>query len=530
MYRVMIVDDEALERQGLLLILEKQFGNDIEITDVSNGKKAIEMAYQLKPDFVFMDMKMPGIDGIEAIKAIKEISPKTKFVVVSAYDSFYYAQKAINANVFAYLLKPVKRKDIIDCMDQLMATKKAELGRMHDELELKQQIQELKPFYEHELIQSVLYNNQEKLRTLDQMQLLEHPLEPAYCMVIEMIYTLREDGDSEGSMERLKNRVEEKIRQYFKDHFDGIIGNVAERKMLAVVYDELLGYEETQVQHKKRIAERLVRSLQDERDLHVYIGIGQGVAKLDMLNQSYQSSVTALNQTLEKHPVLHIAEIEIVSTEHDMYPLADEKALCLKIKQGLKEDAEVLYNKVFDWIDRHVKDPEEKRIKFLEFAAVLDRSIAPEIEEVDWRDESSLLLEKQLVVSAIPQLKMKLWNEIVNAIHKILLLRDEGMDNIINKAKTYIRKNYVHEISLEEISQHVAVSPYYFSKLFKQETGENFIDFLTKVRIEKAKEMLRTTDLSMKMIARRVGYKDPNYFSRVFKKVTKMKPSDFKQK
>ncbi len=93
MYRVMIVDDEALERQGLLLILDKQFGKELEIIDVSNGKKAIEMAYQVKPEFVFMDMKMPGIDGIEAIKAIKEISPNTKFVVVSAYDSFLLCTK-----------------------------------------------------------------------------------------------------------------------------------------------------------------------------------------------------------------------------------------------------------------------------------------------------------------------------------------------------------------------------------------------------------------------------------------------------
>ncbi len=119
------------------------------------------MAYQVKPEFVFMDMKMPGIDGIEAIKAIKEISPNTKFVVVSAYDSFYYAQKAINANVFAYLLKPVKRKDIIECMDNLLKSQKVEMTRMHDELELRQQIQELKPFYEQEFIQSILYNNSE---------------------------------------------------------------------------------------------------------------------------------------------------------------------------------------------------------------------------------------------------------------------------------------------------------------------------------------------------------------------------------
>ena len=530
MYRVMIVDDEALERQGLLLILDKQFGKELEIIDVSNGKKAIEMAYQVKPEFVFMDMKMPGIDGIEAIKAIKEISPNTKFVVVSAYDSFYYAQKAINANVFAYLLKPVKRKDIIECMDNLLKSQKVEITRMHDELELRQQIQELKPFYEQEFIQSIVYNNSDKLKSLSKMQLLEHRLDLSCCVLLEI--DLEHVGQLKEVQELnfLKKRIEEKISQYFKDYTNSVLGRASENRFLGILAID--PEEDLNIASKNvsLLAERLVRNIKAETGIDICVGIGQVVENVDRIGLSYQESLKALTDQSLNSQVTLFSLIENPSEAYREYPFEEEKMLCEKVLLGLKEDAEGLYDYVFQWIHTEIQDMEEKRIKFLEFITVLDRQISEKINESDWRSDSRLLLDRQLDSQDVLKLKTQLWNEISNVIHKINLLRDNNMDSIINKAKSYIQKNYVHEISLEEIAQHVAVSPYYFSKLFKQETGENFIDYLTQVRIEKAKEMLRTTDLSMKMIARRVGYKDPNYFSRVFKKVTKMKPSDFKQK
>ena len=106
---------------------------------------------------------------------------------------------------------------------------------------------------------------------------------------------------------------------------------------------------------------------------------------------------------------------------------------------------------------------------------------------------------------------------------------DKRTNSTVDKAKEYINENYAKDISLDDVSREVDISPYYFSKVFKEETGENFIEYLTNIRIEKAKELLTETELSMKEICGSIGYSDPNYFSRTFKKNTGVTPTEYKE-
>jgi two-component system response regulator YesN len=112
---------------------------------------------------------------------------------------------------------------------------------------------------------------------------------------------------------------------------------------------------------------------------------------------------------------------------------------------------------------------------------------------------------------------------------KMASKKKERSTSVIEKAKAYIISNFNKQISLDDVSREVNISPYYFSKIFKEETGENFIDYLTNIRIDKAKELLANSDLSMKEICGKVGYSDPNYFSRSFKKNVGVTPTDFKE-
>ena len=108
--------------------------------------------------------------------------------------------------------------------------------------------------------------------------------------------------------------------------------------------------------------------------------------------------------------------------------------------------------------------------------------------------------------------------------------RQERSTDTIKIAKEYIGDNFARDISLDDVSRVVNISPYYFSKLFKEATGENFIEYLTNIRIEKAKELLTGSDLSMKEICSMCGYQDPNYFSRTFKKNVGLTPTEYKEK
>ena len=126
-----------------------------------------------------------------------------------------------------------------------------------------------------------------------------------------------------------------------------------------------------------------------------------------------------------------------------------------------------------------------------------------------------------------------LWNwfsdRIIFSCRNISTKREESSNDAIEAAKKYIEKNYTLNITLEDVSREVNISSYYLSRIFKEGTGENFIDYLTKLRIEKAKELLSTTQYSMKEICAKSGYSDPNYFSKTFKKNVGVTPTEYRE-
>ena len=119
--------------------------------------------------------------------------------------------------------------------------------------------------------------------------------------------------------------------------------------------------------------------------------------------------------------------------------------------------------------------------------------------------------------------------KIGDACHNVKQKKEESSSSVVEKAKSFIKAQYHRDISLDDVSKEVDISPYYFSKLFKEEAGENFIEYLTNIRLKKAKELLDTTEMSMKEIGIQIGYSDPNYFSRIFKKNFGITPTEYKE-
>ena len=133
-------------------------------------------------------------------------------------------------------------------------------------------------------------------------------------------------------------------------------------------------------------------------------------------------------------------------------------------------------------------------------------------------------------IKGYPSLRKWFLEKVTQACRNINTKKEEQASGMIEKAKAYINENYHRDISLEEVSRSVDISSYYFSKLFKEETGENFIEYLTAIRIEKAKELLHHRENSIKNISIETGYSDPNYFSRIFKKQVGITPTEYRER
>lgn len=184
---------------------------------------------------------------------------------------------------------------------------------------------------------------------------------------------------------------------------------------------------------------------------------------------------------------------------------------------------------IFDWMVDSGSDLMNMRLKVLEFA-LWSEHIAYEKGGMIYQLNSRAEYLPQVMEIAEPA-AMKTWflEKVKEACRNVLNKREEKSGSIIETAKNYIKNNYHKDISLDDVSREVNISPYYFSKLFKETTGENFIEYLTNLRMDKAKELLQTTECSMKEICARTGYSDPNYFSRSFKKNVGVTPTEYKE-
>ena len=144
--------------------------------------------------------------------------------------------------------------------------------------------------------------------------------------------------------------------------------------------------------------------------------------------------------------------------------------------------------------------------------------------------------QKENSVQKLQELKSReeigrwLWEQTREISRNVGSAREKPSESVMEKAKEYIRENFQKDLTLDDVSSQVNISPYYFSKIFKEETGENFIEYLTRVRIDKAKELLVDANVSVKEAGIQSGYSDPNYFSRIFKKYEGVTPSEYRER
>ena len=157
MYKIMLADDEGIVIDSLKFIIEKQFGSQCEIRAAKTGRQVIELAEEFQPDIAFMDIQMPGINGIEAMREIRRTNNHVVFIVMTAYDKFDYAKEAISLGVLDYLNKPVSREDILRILNKAMAKIDGERSKRSDDLKVREKLEIVVPIIENGLIQDLLF-------------------------------------------------------------------------------------------------------------------------------------------------------------------------------------------------------------------------------------------------------------------------------------------------------------------------------------------------------------------------------------
>ena len=528
MYKIMLADDEGIVIDSVKFIIEKEFGDQCIVEFAKTGRSVIELAESFRPDIAIMDIQMPGINGIEAMKEIRSFSKNIIFIVMSAYDKFDYAKEAIKLGVMEYITKPMERTKIVDALSRAMRQIDADREKRSNELLIKEKLEMIEPIIESGLVYNILLKEHFKEDIESYMSILELDAQYGYMMAIVCGDEQRGNHmtNAIGSSIRISGKYSE-IRNSLKEYFKCVVGSIMSNKIAVFVpCDEHFEDYNERIELINR-ARELVRELRKGTDISFRIGIG-AIRPIKDLSESYQEALKALVATTGS--VAHVDDLPIGCEYEDNYPIDLEKSMFDRIERGDADKALEASDSYFEWMrETQSSSVMAVKLKILEFvlrAETLAYQSGGQTYRFNARDE---YLPQIIEMSDFDQMKSWFLNKISEACKNILSKKEERSNSIIEQAKIHIRENFAKDISLDDVSRTVNISPYYFSKIFKEETGVNFIEYLTNIRIDKAKELLSRTDHSMKEICAMCGYSDPNYFSRSFKKNVGVTPTEYKE-
>lgn len=468
--KILIAEDEMIERKVMRKFIETTFGTSFTVIEAENGRRAVELTMIHQPDIIFMDIKMPGLDGLQAIEKIRAFNQKVKFIILSAYDSFEYAKRAMKEGVKEYILKPAAKEETIQAILRVYHEIKEERKREKREKESRELA---KQFLLREVIE---YNVDEKTKSLYE------ELFPDYQHGFFLAIELPEKENREP--------VHLNVQQWLDAEA------IIEKQNHQVIVFLL-----TQKKLDKADMLTMARRVYLANQRKLWIGMGNQYSQLEDFPKSYQEALRALEQ-LKEHA-------------HARYGFSYPEGKSLE--QWQQSIMNQLLNnhpkQAFMFLQELIENMGTEVLQELLFRIRTDLAdTGLNIDHVNIRNIDSILD----------------WESFFRRV--CLELQNYFQSNrYVHRAKEYILNNYGRPITLEEVAEKINLSPPYLSSLFKIETGQSFIEYVTKIRMEKAMELLRSQKYSIKEICFIVGYKDPNYFSRVFKKYTNMPPRDYQK-
>lgn len=522
MYKILLADDEGIVTDALQFIIEKNFSNECEIAVAKNGRQAIELAESFQPDIAFLDIQMPGINGLKAMEEIREQNSRIRIIVLTAYDNFEYAKDALHLGAEEYLLKPINKKVIVERLTALMRDIDQNRKKRSEDLKIKEKMEAVVPIIENGFLISLLIQNEFKDVGEKYLQLLN--IEEKYGIIMVLEWGSGREGENMGNPVGsgvLAHRYYNKMAEMVKMYFNACVSNVMGNKLICAIMssEEELEYEERLNLIEK--ARNLNNSLRKMLGIDFRAGIGS-VRPWEDMSQSYQEALNALHYGMRK--VTHIDDL-IVKDEKKQHQKAMEQLVLKAISEGneqnVRREAALFAGNVLKDSESTLDD---KKMQLAE-VLLLSKRIAQEkrAELTEKAEKTGILLS-----AASEDQVYRNFLEIEMEIARLAAAGNQQENSVIARAKEYIQKNFQKDLALEEVAQEVGISPYYFSKLFKEEMKRNYSEYLTDIRIEKARELLLDRELSIKQVCVDSGYSNPNYFSRIFKKWTGLTPTEFR--
>lgn len=551
MYKLILADDEEDVREGLLQLIDWESVGFAVADTAENGKEAAEMVEKHVPDVVVTDIQMPFMNGLQLAEWIRGHYPATKIIILTGYEEFEYAQKAIRLGIDEYVLKPFSAAELADILRKVKKQIDAELAE-------KENVQLLIEHYRKNLpvLQSLFLSSlvSRRLRETEIQEKSQH-----YGLDLNgseyMVSVLRIDaapgrkeaaGNGGGDETRmasgsisLKDTNDTQLRLFAVYNIaDEIVkGHPADKAFIH--HDEVVLLSIRRHEGSEDLAARTLQLLEEIRfsverflKLTVTIGAGRAAARLNDAVTSYEEALKALDYRviLGGNKVIWIEDVE----SREYVPLAvdelKEKELVRCLKVGSDQELERLLEDMFGVLADNKVSYQDFQVYLLEMLTAVIKVAKDSHADLDKLfGEGPGFLGTFAKFAHADEAKAWFLDICMKLKHSIASDRQSSYNKLVEEAKEYILANYGdHDLSIAKICRHLHISAGYFSNIFKKETKTTFVSYLLGVRMEAAQRLLAATDLKAFEIAERVGFSDPNYFSFCFRKKFGISPKEYR--
>ncbi len=528
-YSVMLVDDEEEVRQAIIKRVDWESIGFQVVDSAENGEEALEKAERICPDVVMTDIQMPFMDGLTFCRRLKERISGTKIVIFSGYDEFEYAKEAIKLEAEEYILKPIDASELREVFSRIKERLDEELDRKRNVERLEKYYLESIPLLKEQFMMGLLegrLTDEQKIKELGNSYGMQ--LESPYyiAMVFQPDTSMREDADVLGDnllTVSLKQMIEEQLDKEFQYRSVHDLGTIIIMGLLQ---------QSKQVTALIQAADRICKLANRILNIDVVAGIGNICNRLTMIHQSYIEALSAAEYRilLGSNQAVFIQDIEPKSEARFLIGEQELQKIITEIKVGTTEGLEENIRSLTEHLKNASISLPQLQNAFTEMTVEIMR--LARVYEVDTEQIEGLNIDfytKIKQFNSLDTLGEWLLSICMQLRGQIRRERTDATKLLIDKAKQYIQEHYQDsELSVEKLCSYLGLSATYFSTLFKRETGESFVVYLTHVRMEQALQLLNTTEEKAYVISELVGYTEPNYFSYVFKKQYGVSPSKYR--
>ena len=527
MYTVFAVDDEPIVLEGIRSKIDWEGSGFIFAGEATDGEIALSMIQEIKPDILITDIKMPFMDGLQLSEAIKRIQPWIKIIILSGHDEFDYAKKAISIGIEDYLLKPFTPDELLSSLNKTASHIDKERKQLSDISKLREELKSNETLIKKEFLNNLVHGSADTNTVMQKSSELGINLISRYYKVlISRIESCT--GNTQNQQEACS------LLNSYSAAWEQAVSFFHHSNLLVCIFKGTSEHElDESIFHA---AETIGHIATKNEDCTVLTAIGKTVEHLSQLNISYEDAKHILelggnSEKVNTNQNRIISSDDLQSNSLDLLDLKENDPLVDRLKYAGTNDISAIIDESMTLIRNN---PGQFNVFASYLLVDLIFAVSKLVEKLggDIKELNPEILQRSFVDTAVSD-EERFKQTLEQVLTFALNFRDSKMTgkygDVILKAKKFIEENYADQnTTLTTVADEVCLSPNHFSTIFSQECKTTFIEYLTSVRIENAKRLMRETEMKGYDIAYECGFSDPHYFSYIFKKNTGLSPREYK--